>query len=131
MFKHLAKGLLAGVALKLLDMSRRLSIDLLKIETTKCYVHGVQAARTGVIGLLLMGLVVCLISIGVLLFHAGLFILLPWTLEAKAILFMLLGVAYAAIGYFVLRAALDERKWMEKSGAAQLLDKATKQPERE
>lgn len=127
MFKHLAKGLLAGLALKLLDMSRRLSINLLKIEATKCYVQGVQAARNGVIGLLLMGLVIGLISIGVLLFHAGLFILLPWTLEAKAILFMLLGVAYAAIGYCVLRAALDERKWMEQSGASKLLDEATKE----
>ena len=130
MFKNLAKGLLAGVALKLLDMSRRLSINLIKIEATKCYVHGVQAARTGVLGLLLMGLVIGLISIGVLLFHAGLFVLLPWSIEAKAILGMLLGLAYVAIGYFVLRAALDEGTWMEKSGAAKLLEKAMKQPER-
>ena len=61
---------------------------------------------------------------GILLVHAGLFILLPWTLEAKAVLGMALGLAYVLIGIVVLRAAMDERMWMEKSGVAGMLDEA-------
>jgi len=127
MFKYLIKGLLAGMAIKLLDNYRRLSIQLLKIEAARCYLHGVQMARLSAMGLMGMGLVIVLICVGVLLFHAGLFILLPWILEAKAVLGMVLGLAYVVIGGVALRAAMDERTWMEKSGAAEMLKGATGQ----
>ena len=127
MFKQLVQGLLAGIAVKLLDNYRRLSIQLLKIEAAKCYLHGVQMARLSAIGLMWMGLIIALICVGVLLVHAGLFILLPWTAEAKAVLGITLGVAYGVIGGVALRAAMDERTWMEKSGAAEMLEEATGQ----
>jgi len=125
MFKYLIKGLLAGIAIKLLDNYRHLSIQLLKIEAAKCYLHGVQMARLSAIGLMWMGLVIGLICVGVLLFHAGLFILLPWTVETKAVLGMCLGLAYVVLGGIALRAAMDEKRWMEKSGAAEMLEDAT------
>jgi hypothetical protein len=131
MFRELIKGLLAGVAIKLLDNWRRLSIQLLKIEAAKCYLHGVQMARLSAIGLMWMGLVIGLICVGLLLFHAGLFILLPWTAETKAVLGMLLGLAYVLIGVVALHAAMDEKTWMEKSGAAKMLKEATGQPKEE
>ena len=124
MFKYLIKGLLAGIAIKLLDNYRRLSIQLLKIEAAKCYLHGVRVARLSAIGLMQMGLVIGLIVVGALLFHAGLFILLPWTVEIKAVLGMSLGFAYVAIGCVVLHAAMNEKTWMEKSGAAEMLEEA-------
>jgi hypothetical protein len=127
MFKQLVHGLLAGIAVKLLDNYRRLSIQLLKIEAAKCYVHGVQMARLSAIGLMWMGLFIALICVGVLLVHAGLFILLPWTAEAKAVLGITLGVAYGVIGGAALRAAMAERTWMEKSGAVEMLEEATGQ----
>ena len=65
-----------------------------------------------------------LIGVGVLLFHAGLFILLPWTVETKAILGIFLGLAYVAIGCIVLHAAMNEKTWMEKSGVAEMLEEA-------
>src|SRR5450759_2259847 len=116
MIKYLLKGILSGIAIKLLDNYRHLSIQLLKIEAAKSYLHGVRMARLSAIGLMRMGLVIALICVGVLLLHAGLFILLPWTVEAKAVLGMFLGLAYVIIGGVVLRAAMDERTWMEKSG---------------
>jgi hypothetical protein len=131
MFKNLIKGLLAGIAVKLLDKYRHLSIQLLKIEAAKYYLHGVQMARWSVIGLMGLGLVIALICVGVLLFHAGLFILLPWTVEAKAAFGMILGLAYVLIGAISLRAATNERMWMEKSGAAKMLKEATGQPKKD
>ena len=124
MFKYLTKGLLARIAIHLLDNCRHLSIQVLKIEAAKCYLHGVRMARLSAIGLMLMGLVIGLIGVGVLLFHAGLFILLPWTVEAKAVLAMFLGLAYVAIGCVALHAAMNEKTWMEKSGAAEMLEEA-------
>jgi hypothetical protein len=124
MLKNLIKGILAGIAVKFLDNYRHLSIQLLRIEAAKACLHGVRMARLSAIGLMLMGLTIGLICVGVVLFHVGLFILLPWTVEAKALLGMFLGVAYVVIGGFALRAAMDEKTWMEKSGAAEMLEEA-------
>lgn len=129
MFKYLIKGLLVGGAIKLLGSYGRQSVQLLKIETAKCYLHGVQMARLSAIGLLWMGLTIGLIVVGVLLFHAGLFILLPWSVETKAVLGMILGVVYVALGGLALRAAMDERTWMAKSGAVRMLEEATREPQ--
>ena len=125
MFKCLTRGLLAGMAIKLLDNCRHLSIQVLKIEAAKCYLHGVRMARLSAIGLMLMGLAIGLVGVGVLLFHAGLFILLPWTVEAKAVLAMFLGLAYVAIGWVALHVAMNEKMWMEKSGVAEMLEETT------
>ena len=124
MFKYLTKGLLAGMAIKLLDNYRRLSIQLLKIETAKCYLHGVQMARLSAIGLMRMGLMIGLIGIGMLLFHAGLFMLLPLIPLAKAVIAICLGLAYVAIGCYVLHRATDEKMWMKKSGVSEMLEEA-------
>jgi len=124
MIKWLFKGVLSGIAIKLLANYRHLSLQLLKIEAAKSYVHGVRMARLSALGLLRMGLVIGAISLGALLFHVGLFVLLPWTVAAKAVLAMVLGLAYVVIGGVVLRMAMDERTWMEKSGAAELLTEA-------
>jgi len=122
---YLIKGLLAGITIKLLNNWRRLYIHLFKIETAKFYLRGVQIARLSAIGLIRMGLVIGLIGVGAVIFHAGLFILLPWTVETKAVLGMLLGLVYAVVGYAALRAAMDEKTWMQKSGVAEMLVEAT------
>jgi hypothetical protein len=131
MLKYLIKGILAGITIKLVDNWRRLSIHLLKIEAAKFYLRGVQIARLSTIGLLRMGLVIGFIGVGALLFHAGLFILLPWTVETKAVLALFLGFAYMAVGYAVLRAAMDEKMWMKKSGVAEMLEEATGQSKKD
>ncbi len=131
MFKYIIKGLLAGITIKLMDNWRRLSIQLLKIEATKLYLHGVQMARWSAINLLRIGLAIGLIGVGALLFHAALFILLPWTVESKAILGLLLSVAYVGIGYAVLHASVNEKTWLEKSHVAELLKEATNQAKKD
>jgi hypothetical protein len=124
MFKYLTKGLLADFAIKLLDNCRHLSIQQLKIEAVKCYLHGVQGARFSAIGLMWMVIAIGLIGLGTLLFHVGLFIMLPWTVEAKAILGMCMGLAYVAIGCVALHVILEEKTWMKKSGATEMLKEA-------
>jgi hypothetical protein len=121
MFKDLIKGFLSGMVIKLLDNYRHISIQLLRIEAAKWYLRSVQRARWAAIGMMWMGLIIAGIAVGVVLLHVGLFILLPWTVEAKAILGLVLGAVYVGSGVFALRAVLDERTWMEKSGARKML----------
>lgn len=125
MLNTLFKGYLAAMAIKLLDNYRHLSIQFLKIETAKSYIHGVRMARLSALGLMRMGLVIGLICLGVLLFHAGLFILLPWSLKAKAVLGIFLGLVYVTTGAVALYLSMDEPTWMQKSGATALLEEAT------
>lgn len=131
MFKYVIKGLLAGITIKLMDNWRRLSLQLLKIEAAKLYLHGVRMARWSAISLLRIGLAIGLIGVGALLFHAGLFILLPWTVASKAILGLLLGLAYVGIGYAVLHAAINEKTWLEKSHVAEMIKEATDQAKKD
>ena len=125
MLNTLFKGYLATMAVKLLDNYRHLSIQFLKIETAKSYLHGVRIARRSTLALMQMGFLIGLIFIGVLFFHAGLFILLPWSLKAKAVLGILLGLAYVITGAVALCGAMDEKRWMRKLGATALLEEAT------
>jgi hypothetical protein len=131
MFKYMIKGILAGITVKLLDNWRRLSVQLLKIEAAKFYLHCVQMARWSAISLMRMGLAIGLIGVGTLLFHAGLFILLPWTVESKAVLGLFLGMAYVAIGYGALHASINEKTWIEKSRVAEMLKESTGQSKKD
>ncbi|MCE9614455.1 MAG: hypothetical protein K8T26_09275 [Lentisphaerae bacterium] len=126
MLKFLIRGLQAGLVVKLLADYRRATTDLLRIEATACYVRGVQLARLSALGLLQIVLMVGLLGLGVLMFHIGLFILLPWSMAAKALLGMILGGGYIAAGWVALRAAFQEQAWMDKSGVTELLRKASR-----
>ena len=127
MFNILFKGYLAAVAVKLLENYRHLSIQYLKIEAAKSYLQGVQMARLSTLGLLQLGLIIGLICIGVILFHAALFFLLPWSLKEKALLGLLLGLVYIIAGVVALVVSMDEKKWMQKSGATAMIKEATGQ----
>lgn len=125
MFKYPFNGILSVIAIKLLDNYRHLSMQLLKIEAAKSYLQGVQMARLSAIGLMRIGLLMSLICVGALLLHAGLFILLPWTLETKAVSGIILGLIYMVTSGVALRLSMDEKTWMDKSGASEMLKKVT------
>jgi hypothetical protein len=127
MFYTLFKGYLAAMVVKLLDNYRHLSIQLLKIEVAKSYLHGVRLARLSALGILCLFLVVGLICIGVILFHVGLFILLPCSLKAKALAGLLLGLVYIIAGVVALVVSMNEKNWMQKSGATDMIKEATGQ----
>ena len=88
-------------------------------------------AREATLGLIQMGLLIALIGIGVLLFHIGAFFLLPWRMETKAVLSMMLGLSYVVIGGLTLRSVMSEKKWIKKSGLAEMLEEASGQSNKE
>jgi hypothetical protein len=124
MLKHLLKGLAAGAAFARIEKCQRLSTQLLRIEAAKLYLQGIRVARLSVAGALVLGLLLGLIGLGVLLVHAGLFYLLPWSLKTKALLGIALGVVYAAAAGCALWSVMAEKTWIEKSGMDGLLDEA-------
>ncbi len=130
MLGKIFKGMLAKWVNQLLENYRQRSLQLLRLEGAKCYLHALQMARVSAIGLMRMGLYIALIGCGGLLLHAGLLILLPWSAETKAILAMALGLAYVIIAGLALRSLLSQKKWMEKSGAADMLEVVIHPPER-
>ena len=126
MLKNLLKGILSAMAIKVLDHYRHLSLRFLKIEAARSYLHGVRLARLSALGLMMMGLLIVFLGVGIVLLHIGLFILLPWTLESKALLAMILGASYMIIAAILLYTGLNEKTWMRKSGASKMLDDALK-----
>jgi hypothetical protein len=73
---------------------KHLSIQLLKTEALKSYLHAVRAARLLAICRIRAALIKAFVLLGALLFHAGLFIMLPWTLKTKTVIGMCLGSGY-------------------------------------
>ena len=124
MLKALLQGGLLVVSAAVADY-RRLCVQAVKLEAAACYLRGVRVARGSAIGLVLLGLLICLIGTGLLLVHVGLFIVLPWSLPAKALLAVSLGLVYVIVGWIALRVALAEKTWLQKSGAMAVLKDVT------
>jgi hypothetical protein len=101
---------------------------VLKIEAAKSYLHGIRLARLSALGLMGVVFMIGLIGGGGLLLHAGVFILLPWTVKAKALLGLALGTAYVVAGILLLRVAMDEKTWLQKSGCVKMLEDVTGPP---
>ncbi|MDA3924751.1 MAG: hypothetical protein PF904_08650 [Kiritimatiellae bacterium] len=128
MLSNLFKGVVSDVAVRMLVNYRHLSIRVLKIEAAKSYLHGIRLARLSALGLMRIVFMIGLVGGGVLLLHAGVFILLPWTVKAKAILGLVLGTAYVVAGVLLLRVAMDEKTWLQKSGCMKMLEEVTGPP---
>jgi len=121
MFKHLLKGALAMLAYRLLHNYRQSARQLLEIEAAKFYVRSVRMVRKAALAAMRLWLVITLMGIGLLLIHISLFILLPWSIETKAVVGLLLGVGYLLLGVLAIRITMSQRKWVAKSGIGDIL----------
>ena len=86
--------------------------DILQIEAAAVYVAGVRKARQAFIALLGMALSLLLALSGFVLIHVALFAWLPWSLPVKALVLMILGMAYLGGGLAVVRGLSSDRTWM-------------------
>jgi len=88
-------------------------LGTLEIEAAILYVGGVRKAREAFIALLLAVLFLLLMTTGFLLIHVGLFLWLPWSLPARALVLLVLGAAYFGSGLAVVITITSERAWMK------------------
>jgi hypothetical protein len=86
--------------------------DILQIEAAAVYVAGVRKARQAFIALLGLALVLLLALSGFVLIHVALFVWLPWSLPAKALVLLVLGVVYLGGGLAVVLGLSSDRTWM-------------------
>ena len=85
----------------------------LQIEAAAVYVAGVRKARQAFIALLGLALVLLLSLSGFVLIHVALFAWLPWSLPAKALVLLILGMVYLGGGIAVIIELSSDRTWMK------------------
>lgn len=125
--KKLLTGLLEALAVVVLRGYRRISLDLLKIQAAVWYVRGVQTARSAFLAVFMLALCIAVGVVGFVLFHVGLFLLIPWPWNAGAL--MALGSVYVITALFVVRWLCSEKTWMKFSNAGKYVESATKKPD--
>ncbi len=120
--KGLMSGLVAGLARSLQGNAS----DLVKIRAAIWYLRAIRTVRQ--IYLLSMAgtLTLLLVVAGFVLFHIGLFAMLPT--PANAIVIMVLGLIYMVAGLCILRFVSSEKQWMQASGAAHYTALVDKRP---
>ena len=88
-------------------------LDILQTEAAAVYVAGVRKARQAFIALLGLALFLLLALSGFVLIHVALFAWLPWSLPAKALILLILGVVYLSGGVAVVLGLSSDRTWMK------------------
>lgn len=86
--------------------------DILQIEAAAVYVAGVRKVRQAFIALLGLGLSLLLALSGFVLIHVAVFAWLPWSLPAKALTLLVLGMVYLGGGLAVVLELSSDRAWM-------------------
>ena len=86
--------------------------DILQIEAAAVYVAGVRKARQAFIALLGLAVFLLLTLSGFVFIHIALFAWLPWSLPAKALVLLVLGMIYLGGGLAVVLGLSSDRTWM-------------------
>ena len=122
--RHFWKTIVRSVGFWLLRQYRASALELLRVRAALLYVRVVRGAR----GAFIAGLVgigsLALAAAGFVLFHVGLFFVLPPPYNAWAL--MGLGATYVAVGLGTLMCACSERAWMRLSGANEVVRRAVR-----
>lgn len=86
---------------------------ILRTEAAAVYVAGVRKVRQAFIALLGLALFLLLALSGFVLIHVAIFAWLPWSLSAKALVLLGLGVVYLGTGLAVVLGLSSDRTWMK------------------
>jgi hypothetical protein len=103
-----------------------LAVQLVRIRVASEYVKGVKTIRALLLFYLGLLALIGLIMAGVVVFHIGLFYVLPGSLKVRAALLMMLGVFYFSIPLIVLFFWSRDQFWMKASGADEIVKNALK-----
>lgn len=88
-------------------------LDSVRTEAAAAYVAGVRKARRAFIALMGLALLLLLMLSGFVLVHVALFVWLPWSLQVKALVLLVLGAVYLGAGIAVVLAISSDRTWMK------------------
>jgi hypothetical protein len=86
--------------------------DILHIEAAAVYVAGVRKAHRAFVALLGLALSLLLALCGFVLVHVAIFAWLPWSTPVKALILLILGMAYLGGGLAVVLGLSSDQAWM-------------------
>jgi len=102
------KGILSALCGRLLGAA----LTIVKAEAAAAYVSCVLKVRKAFVALLGLAIGLMLGLSGFVLVHVALFAWLPWSLSAKALVLLALGVIYLGCGLAVTLVISSDRTWM-------------------
>lgn len=85
----------------------------MKTELAAVYVGWVAKAHRAFVTLLTLLIFLLLALSGFVLIHVAVFTWLPWSLPAKALMLLILGVLYLGCGLAVCLGICSDRAWMK------------------
>jgi hypothetical protein len=101
-----------GIISGLFDRWMGRVLESLRTEAAAVYVAGVRKAHQAFLALLGLALSLLLALSGFVLIHVALFAWLPWSLPAKALVLLVLGMVYLGVGLAVILGLSSDRIWM-------------------
>jgi hypothetical protein len=122
---RLCKTFLAGGLISLLKRYERGTMKLAQIEADSYYVKGLSKVRSAFIYTIIFSCLHLLLLVGFVFLHAALFIYLSWSVQAKAILLLVLSVVYIMIGLAGIFLFCSQKRWMRFSKADTLVGTVT------
>ena len=88
------------------------ALDFLRTEAAALYVAGVRKVRRAFVAVLGLALAMLLALGGFVFIHVAIFAWLPWSLPAKALVLLALGVVYLGAGLAVVIVISSDRSWL-------------------
>ena len=99
------------------------SLKMLKLRAAVYYLEGVKGAHRILILICLLVFVITLIGAGLVIAPLALLLFMPWEPTTKAVVGIIIGVAYLVVPAITLISLLSEKRWMRLTGATAVLRK--------
>lgn len=131
MMPQFLKRIFAAAVVWLLRRSRKLSVELLKIQAAIAYVRGVQTARAvTIVSQLVMALIV-VFGAGVAFLPVGLAMVVYGycgSLVAAGVTLLVIGALYVIVPLLLIQRVMSEPAWMRMFKADEVISNATQKP---
>jgi formate hydrogenlyase subunit 4 len=120
------KGITASMTSGILSILQGTIIRSLKIEALKLYVKAVGVARNFNIIVMASIALLLLAMVSFVMIHVGIMILLPYSLEVKGWIILILGIVYGLISYTFIGNICSEKTWLDISKASDMINDVVK-----
>jgi len=120
------KGIVASMTYGMLAILQGTIIRSLKIEALKLYVRAVGVARNFNIIVMASIALLLLAMVSFVMIHVGILIILPYSLEVKGWIILILGIIYGLISYTFIGNICSEKTWLDISKASDMINDVVK-----
>jgi hypothetical protein len=103
--------------------------NFIKFESLKLYSVITDKSRRIFIYLALAFVTLLIILSGFVFVHISIFLLLPWDVQTKAIIFLILGLLYFLVPLILLSKVCCKKTWDRITGLEEFAERCTKKQE--